>query len=367
MNMEDNKNNAIKWSADLLWSIITKVKKSKLDNADINLLDIEPLIEQLVILNFKTKSLVKELGWSVEKQAQDEVIKISFSPSDIIINVVENANQLFIARVISLLPMIILAYRDCHEMIKEKRLEISISCGDLPIDNNTLCFSGDVPVKNLLVDPYFILSNGYLEYRKEVDKLKFFEERIKKIYWRGSLTGWFDISEPKKNQRVLMTNSCCGDKNYFDVGIIMDDNFSDDIKNYLLEKGLIGERGNQTDVLDYQFNIDVDGWSNSWTGFYIKLLSGSVTLKVASKNNFRQWYYDDLLPWVHYVPIAADCSDIIPITSYLFKNIDLAKKIASNSHKISNSMSFDSEIVKSTTKIISKFHENLSKKEIEKI
>ena len=51
-------------------------------------MDIEPLIEQLVILNFKTKSLVKELGWSPENQAHDEVVKIE--ENDIVVDIGAN-------------------------------------------------------------------------------------------------------------------------------------------------------------------------------------------------------------------------------------------------------------------------------------
>jgi len=33
-----------------------------------------------------------------------------------------------------------------------------------------------------------------------------------------------------------------------------------------------------------------------------------VILKVASPQGYRQWYYDRLLPWTHFIPIAADLS-----------------------------------------------------------
>ena len=42
--------------------------------------------------------------------------------------------------------------------------------------------------------------------------------------------------------------------------------------------------------------IDIDGWANSWSGLFQKLLSGSTVLKVASNKGFRQWYYDRLEP-----------------------------------------------------------------------
>lgn len=53
--------------------------------------------------------------------------------------------------------------------------------------------------------------------------------------------------------------------------------------------------------------FDVDGNSNSWAGLAWKLASGSVVLKVVSP--LMQWYYADLVPWVHYVPVANNLSD----------------------------------------------------------
>ena len=61
--------------------------------------------------------------------------------------------------------------------------------------------------------------------------------------------------------------------------------------------------------------FDVDGNSNAWSSFFWKLRSGSVTLKVESP--FEQWYYGRLKPWVHYVPVAANLSDVDRAIDYV--------------------------------------------------
>jgi hypothetical protein len=38
---------------------------------------------------------------------------------------------------------------------------------------------------------------------------------------------------------------------------------------------------------------------------------GCCVIKIASAEGYRQWYYDKLEPWVHYVPACADLSDLI--------------------------------------------------------
>jgi hypothetical protein len=55
--------------------------------------------------------------------------------------------------------------------------------------------------------------------------------------------------------------------------------------------------------------IDIDGNANSWDGLFWKLLSNSVVLKVESNNS--QWYYSQLKPWHHFVPVKADLSDLV--------------------------------------------------------
>ena len=40
--------------------------------------------------------------------------------------------------------------------------------------------------------------------------------------------------------------------------------------------------------------------------FFTRLLMGCCVIKVASPFGYRQWYYGDLVPWRHYVPVAAD-------------------------------------------------------------
>lgn len=62
------------------------------------------------------------------------------------------------------------------------------------------------------------------------------------------------------------------------------------------------------DQLHYKYILDIDGWTNTWDGTVWKLYSGSVLLKC--KSVWKQWYYDDLKEYIHYVPVANDFSDL---------------------------------------------------------
>lgn len=75
----------------------------------------------------------------------------------------------------------------------------------------------------------------------------------------------------------------------------------------------------------YKYILDIDGWTNTWDGTIWKLYSGSVMLKVESV--WKQWYYDKLIPWKHYVPIANDFSDLNEKIEWCINHDDKCKRI----------------------------------------
>lgn len=62
------------------------------------------------------------------------------------------------------------------------------------------------------------------------------------------------------------------------------------------------------EMVDYKYILDIDGNACTWDATAWKLNSGSVIMK--AKSPWRQWFYDEYLPWVHYIPIADDFSDL---------------------------------------------------------
>lgn len=62
------------------------------------------------------------------------------------------------------------------------------------------------------------------------------------------------------------------------------------------------------DHLAYKYLMDIDGNSNGWERCFWALLSNSVLFK--QKSPYSQWFYKALKPWIHYVPIKRDLSDL---------------------------------------------------------
>ena len=46
------------------------------------------------------------------------------------------------------------------------------------------------------------------------------------------------------------------------------------------------------------------------------------------QSRLEQWYYDEILPWVHYVPVSSDLSDVDAAVAFVLDGGDAARRIA---------------------------------------
>lgn len=77
----------------------------------------------------------------------------------------------------------------------------------------------------------------------------------------------------------------------------------------------------------YKYIVNVDGHVAA-SRLGAELATGSVILKVRSE--WKLWFSDMLEPYVHYVPIKADLSDLIEQIEWCIANDDQCEKIAEN-------------------------------------
>ena len=76
----------------------------------------------------------------------------------------------------------------------------------------------------------------------------------------------------------------------------------------------------------YKYLFDVDGNASSYSRCRWILLSNSLLLKMES--DYCQWYYKALQPFVHFVPIRSDLSDLIDTLDFLKSHDTEARQIA---------------------------------------
>jgi hypothetical protein len=92
-----------------------------------------------------------------------------------------------------------------------------------------------------------------------------------------------------------------------------------------------------------RYALDIDGFTNTWTNLLIRLHFGCCVLKVESQFGFRQWYYDDLRPWEHYVPVKSDMSDLGDKLEWARSHDSEAEAIAMRGRQLARSMTLESE------------------------
>lgn len=64
----------------------------------------------------------------------------------------------------------------------------------------------------------------------------------------------------------------------------------------------------RTEQINFKYILEIDGESNTWDATAWKLNSGSVIFKVESI--WQEWWYEEYKPFIHYIPIKDDFSDL---------------------------------------------------------
>lgn len=165
-------------------------------------------------------------------------------------------------------------------------------------------------------------------------------KKVSKLLWRGSTTGaefkagykWEDsqrarlhLMSHRTDGRINVLNSQDRSTETLNLNrkdinsLFMDTSFSggpvqcdpdtcqlmDQIFDFAPTMGL-------DESYQYKYLIDVDG--NGWSGRFHRLISTkSLVLK---STIFPEWYSDRVQPWVHYVPIKVDYSDLYDVMMF---------------------------------------------------
>ncbi|MEM9855281.1 MAG: glycosyl transferase family 90 [Pseudomonadota bacterium] len=205
--------------------------------------------------------------------------------------------------------------------------------------------SSFLPGRALVPDPRFFATGGHRAARAGRGANLPWEARASEIVWRGGLNGaGLHIADvggasqsPLIAQRLRLALAARGLEGV-DIRFVAEGQAA----TWLARHGLIGAPQPAALWRARKFAIDIDGFSNTWDNLFHRLLFGCCVLKVESEVGFRQWYYDRLIPWRHYVPVAADLSDLSDKVSWLHENDPEAHAIAQHGQALAESMTFES-------------------------
>ncbi|KAL4769322.1 hypothetical protein BDW60DRAFT_218916 [Aspergillus nidulans var. acristatus] len=163
------------------------------------------------------------------------------------------------------------------------------------------------------------------------------EEKIDKLYWRGSTTGGFSKGGGwRRHHRQLMVSNINAlgnakvltktDGGQWEVKEIDRSDYRDLFDVQFTSVGQcdrndcaaqmeffnITEPVEQQEAWAYKYLIDIDG--NAFSGRYHAFLkSNSLVCKAAL---FREWHDERLKPWVHYVPISLKGNELVETMRY---------------------------------------------------
>jgi hypothetical protein len=238
---------------------------------------------------------------------------------------------------------------DFRSSIFEHKWIVDFETGDLPSQNQCISFVRELGSTEigLIPDIYYYLSWGFR--RGWIDgAVPPWASKTTMFTWRGITTGGHDhtVDNIATLPRVRLCEIGRELGPLADLGItqIVQGRSEEDarqIEARLKSLGVWRDHMPQHRMGASKYLLEIDGNSSSW-GFFAKLLMGCCVLKVDSP--YEQWFYQDLKPWVHYIPIARDLSNLLETMEWCLLNEPACGDIASAGMAFAQARTFDREM-----------------------
>ncbi len=226
--------------------------------------------------------------------------------------------------------------------------------GDAGYEDRSATFCSNHAGSCLLPDSDFFVSGGYDSVRRQVDAAPIaWKARRPVVFWRGGTTGQRRHAAPGDGEdddfTWLPRLDLCRRADvsalaqHYDVGIshvcqIAEPHLLARIEDAGLRRPAVPRAG----FLGSKAILVIDGNTNAWSALFCALLTGACVLKVESPKAYRQWYYGDLKPWTHFVPVSEDLHDLDDRTAWLLAHDEDARGIAQAGQALVRAMTFES-------------------------
>jgi hypothetical protein len=148
------------------------------------------------------------------------------------------------------------------------------------------------------------------------------------VFWRGSPTGGtLDVGHRIFTPRTAL-NERFGTRPGYDVSFAQDA-VPPYVDQAFIDSHIWKARLPRNEFGKYKMVISLDGHTASW-GLIEKLVQGSVLLIHESLRGYREHYYALLIPYKHFLPVAADFSNLERIRTWVLDHDEQAEEIARN-------------------------------------
>lgn len=284
------------------------------------------------------------------------VVRASRREMEIVLNARWVGEAWWFRTLVSRLPQYVWLFAAALQREPGLDVEVPCSLGDVsfwPVPS----YSSAHAAACLLPDPAFYESGGYAAFRREMAaRDTSWEARRATVFWRGSTSGIKRYWPPRgahdvawlprielcaRVQRSPRLRARC-DVGLTNVVQIASPLTAEAVAEDIAE--LMRPPLPKTDYAGFKAVLDVDGNSNSWSGLFTSLLTGACVLKIESPHGFRQWYYDRLEPWVHYVPVRSDLADLEERVERVLEDDGLARSIGDAGRRFATSLDYGAEM-----------------------
>lgn len=166
--------------------------------------------------------------------------------------------------------------------------------------------------KNVVLIPDSSAFKGNLSWVRKVEKgTKSYPwaQKEEKAFWRGGTTGgWATLSTFKEMPRVKLVHLSLEQPQVVDAKFNRLVQTNEETTKMLEQEGYVGDTVSVVDHLKYKYQILIDGNTCAYSRAFWQLYSNCAIFKQTSPN--IQWYYKALAPYVHFIPIKNDMSDL---------------------------------------------------------
>lgn len=226
-----------------------------------------------------------------------------------------------------------------------RHMDFNMSDGDKPSPAR-FAYSGFDPELTLLPDTYFFDHRGFHDASVLASHAsQSWTSRSERIRWRGALNGRgetdigrFALDKLVQRISLVLLGRTLPDVDIKFVRLI------EDRRENSVDPSMFAERMSEPSWVNDRYAIDIDGWTNTWSNFLVRMHYGCCVLKIDSQFGYRQWYYDRIRPWQHFVPVKADMSDLAAKIDWARSNVREAEDIAMRGQAFARTMTFESEM-----------------------
>lgn len=198
----------------------------------------------------------------------------------------------------------------------------------VPHNNNVLCFCKKDDEKGILIYSPDVMQHVLqrIPYNNQNYNTNW-NLKIPKAIFRGSLSGLIN----HQNVRYISNKLSDEYPDLLDAKLLHKDYYylvqNNKYVRYTVKQSKNNYYIDMEQQTNYKYILLLDGFVAPWRTVWA-LNSGSTILKQDS--SYKELYYDELLPYFHYIPIKSDLSDLIDKIIWCQNNDSAAKNIANN-------------------------------------